>query len=245
MALFTDGNISTLEELRGWESGIYDLASTERIDLTQKLALAKQEMEVELTARMFAEFPGDLGRVVVTRPLQLWHAFRTLALAYRDAYSSHLNDRYQGKWNEYERLAKWACHSLFETGVGMVDEPIAKAGAPILSTATGTSAAATYWVKAAWVSQTGAEGCPSDPVVLSASQGELLSATPPEPPSAAYSWNIYVGLALDNIQLQNTTPLAIGSIWVMGTGGLVNGRKPGNGQAPTWLKRFERRIQRG
>ncbi len=140
MALFTDGTISTLEELRGWESSIYDLASTEGIDLSRKLVLAKQEVEVELTTRMSQEVPEGLERVVVTRPLQLWHTFRTLALAYRDAYSSHLNDRYKGKWNEYERLAKWGRLSLFETGLGMVGEPVEKAAAPTVSAVASSNA---------------------------------------------------------------------------------------------------------
>ncbi len=58
MALFTDGTISTLEELRGYESAIYDVATTERIDLSQKLLLAKQELGIELTSRFFRENPG-------------------------------------------------------------------------------------------------------------------------------------------------------------------------------------------
>ena len=43
MALFTDGAISSLEDLRAYESTIYDLASTERIDLSRKLVLAHQD----------------------------------------------------------------------------------------------------------------------------------------------------------------------------------------------------------
>jgi hypothetical protein len=246
MALFTDGTISTLEELRGWESSIYDLASTEGIDLSQKLVLAKQEVEVELTTRMSQEVPEGLERVVVTRPLQLWHTFRTLALAYRDAYSSHLNDRYQGKWNEYERLAKWGRLSLFETGVGMVGEPVEKAAGPTLSAVVSSNAAAaTYWVRVAWVSGTGAEGCPSDLAVLTASQGEALGAEATAAPSNAGGWNVYVGLELESLQMQNVSPIAIGAKWVMGVAGMVNGKKPGDGQPPEFYRRFERRLQRG
>ena len=95
MALFTDGAISSLEDLRGYESTIYDLASTERIDLSRKLVLAHQELEVELVSRFFRENPNELAYAVVTPALQLWHTFHTLAVVYRDAYNSHLNDRYQ------------------------------------------------------------------------------------------------------------------------------------------------------
>jgi hypothetical protein len=245
MALFTDGTISTLEELRGYESAIYDVASTERIDLSQKLALAQQELEIELTGRVFDGDTDSLSRVVVTAPLRLWHTFHTLAIAYRDAYNSHLNDRYQGKWREYQRLADWASKSLFEAGAGMVSEPVPKAQPPVLSTAAGEAQAAMYWVRVAWVSQAGEEGCPSDPGVLSAPEGTVPVAEAGEAPPIASGWNVYAGLSIDDSQLQNTTLLTIGTSWVMPVSGLVSGKKAGQGQLPSVYKRTERLLRRG
>jgi hypothetical protein len=245
MALFTDGTISTLEELRGYESAIYDVASTEGIDLSNKLALAQKELEVELTRRLFGDDTEGLKRVVVTGPLRLWHTFHTLAMVYRDAYNSHLNDRYQGKWREYERLAEWASKSLFEIGVGMVNEPTPKAQPPALSTAAGNAEAAMYWVRVAWVGQTGEEGCPSDAGVLSAPQGTVPVAEATETPSGVSGWNVYASLSIDDTRLQNTAPLTLGANWVMPASGLASGRKAGEGQSPSAYKRIERVLRRG
>jgi hypothetical protein len=245
MALFTDGTISTLEELREYESAIYDVASTERIDLSRKLALAQQELEVELTARLFGDDPGSIGRVVVTAPLRLWHTFRTLAIAYRDAYNSHLNDRYQGKWQEYERLADWASKSLLETGIGMVTTPVPKAPPPVLSTTAGSAEAAMYWVRAAWVGVAGEEGCPSDPGVLSAPEGAVPVAQAGEAPPNVSGWNVYAGLSIEDSRLQNSSPISLGANWVMPATGLAPGRRAGEGQSPSIYKRIERVLRRG
>jgi hypothetical protein len=245
MALFTDGTISTLEDLRGYESTIYDLASTEGIDLSQKLVLAQQELEVELTRRFFADDLEHLGKVVVTLPLQLWHTFQTLALVYRDAYNSHLNDRYLGKWREYERQAKWAFDNLLAVGVGMVESPVPKAAPPVIATAPGTAAAAMYWARTSWIGQTGEEGCPSEPSVLAAADGSVPVITPGEAPTGVTGWNVYVSTEPGPVYLQNSWPIPSGESWTMAASGLVAGKAAGDGQAPTSYKRFERTLRRG
>ena len=44
MALFTDGPISSIEDLRGTTPQLLDVASAEGIDVTRKLALAQDEI---------------------------------------------------------------------------------------------------------------------------------------------------------------------------------------------------------
>ena len=104
MALFTDGEVSTIEDLRGYDTQLLDVANIEGIDVTRKLQLAQDEISVELATLLAraARFtvPLDPGRVVVTTPLKLWHTFLALELVYRDAYGSQLNDRYAGKRDE-------------------------------------------------------------------------------------------------------------------------------------------------
>jgi len=245
MALFTDGTISTLEDLRGYESAIYDVATSERIDLSQKLALSRQELEMELITRLFRDDPEELGQVVVTPALQLWHTFHTLALTYRDAYNSHLNDRYQGKWREYERLAKWARENVLAAGVGMVEGPIPKAAPPILTTAPGSAEATMYWVRATWVGADGDEGCASEPSVLAAPANTVPLVTVAGAPAGVTGWNVYVGTDVGAEQLQNETPIPAGWNWTMPGMGLIAGRPAGRGQAPTSYKRFERVFRRG
>jgi hypothetical protein len=167
MALFTDGNISTIEDLTAHDSGVMGIAAGEGIDLTRKLALAQEEIGVELAAMMPRLDPygtqlaqSGLANVVVTAPLRLWHAFHTLEMVYRDAYNNQLNDRYRGKWEQYRELSGWAMQKLLETGVGMVADPVPQAAAPQLGVVPGEpgSTEATYYVRVAWVNAAGEEG---------------------------------------------------------------------------------------
>src|SRR5574340_877720 len=107
MALFTDGTMTSLEDLTAQDSGLLGVVGPEGIDTTKKLSLAQEELGVELAALLPRAGVG-LENVVVTSPLRLWHVFKTLELVYRDAYHSQLNDRYRGKWETYRDLAKWA-----------------------------------------------------------------------------------------------------------------------------------------
>src|SRR5207245_3574237 len=117
MALFTDGPISTLDQLAAQDTAVLDVASTEGIDATAKLTLAQQEVGIELTAVLTRSirsgvysfwWPGNpltflgplqLQYIVVTSPLQLSHTFQTLAILYRDAYNHELNAHYSWTWN--------------------------------------------------------------------------------------------------------------------------------------------------
>lgn len=255
MALLSDGTISTLEDLRNYENAILDVANSEQIDLSKKLILAQEEIEVELADFLLQQSvqssPGqpssrpDLGNVVVTPSVRQWHTFHTLGLVYRDAYNSHFNDRYLGKWKEYERLARWALRKSFDTGIGMVCAAIPKATPAVLSTIPGGLPGATYWVRATWTGATGEEGCPSDPAVLTTPDGSLLTAAVKDPPEHASGWNVYAGFSLDEAGLQNGSPMPLGSLWVMPSSGLVDGRKAGDGQSPAYFVTIRRVLQRG
>lgn len=255
MALFTDGTVSTIEDLLGSESSILEVARTEKIDLTTKLSLACQEIGIELSVFLSqqsgTEWLGlggrkpELKNVVVTEPLRKWHTHYTLALVYRDAYNSQLNDRYLGKWRAYEQLARRASAALFEIGAGMVSEPIVQAGKPALSSAPGSLAGATYFARVSWLDGNGAEGNASEPGVLSVPAGSLLVVAATDPPGNARAWNVYAGLAFDEVTLQNNSPMGLGQTWTEAETGLKAGRKPGSGQAPEWYLRVSRSLQRG
>ncbi len=241
MALFTDGAISTVDDLLGYESSILEVAKTEGIDLGIKLQLAQEELGIELTAYLVQQAgsnPG-LANVVVTDALRKWHTFQALALIYRDAYNRQLNDRHLAKWKECDRQAKWASTMLFESGVGIVSRPAPRAERPELSSVAGTLPAATYYARVSWVSEGGDEGCPSEPAVLTAPDYSLLQVRAVNPPPNARWWNVYAGLSDSDVTLQNETPLEPGQLWVEAASGLRTGRKPGTGQAPEYY------IQKG
>jgi hypothetical protein len=257
MALFTDGPINGTADLQNYENAILTVASTEQIDLAGKSALAQGEIETELMLfllRRYREpdFPGavpvrrtiGVGDVAVTQPLRRWHAHKTLALVYRDAYNNQLNDRYKGKWTEYEQLAKASEQSYFQIGVGIVAGPIRKAAVPVLSAAAGAGSGATYYVAVAWVNQAGGVGSPSDFAQLATAAGQQLVVAAVGPPTNAAGWNVYVGEAPGATSLQNNGPIAIGSPWTLTTA-LQPGIPPGQGQTPTWFLVDHRLMERG
>lgn len=256
MALFTDGPINGTIDFENYENGILQVASTEQIDLAGKGALAQREIAAELllffTRRLRqGDWPWQVssGRievsdVVLTDPLRQWHALKTLAVFYRDAYNNQLNDRYSGKWKEYEVLAKKSAQNYLQIGVALVSGGIAKAIAPTLTAVQGPGHASTYYVAVAWVNQAGQVGAPSEVSQLSALTGQQLHVSAGSAPSNAAGWNAYVGLTPSATSLQNSVPIAIGSSWTL-TGALKNGAAPGSGQQPTWFLRDQRLIERG
>jgi len=255
MALFTDGTISTLEDLTAQDAAVLDVASVEGIDVTRKIALARDELAMELTTLLTrtiaydrAQLPGyapSLSSVTVTPPLQVWHTLRTLELIYRDAFNNQLNDRYKGKRDQYRELAKWAAEKLMQTGVGIVADPVAQAAAPDLEASAGTLAEGTYYVTTAWVNASGGEGAGSAPAAIQLNDGSGFTVRPGSPPVNAAGWNVFVGTSPDGMVQQNTTGLDAGQTWVQSAAPLTEGRRPGSGQAPSYLKPTPRFLQRG
>jgi len=255
MALFTDGTLSTIDELLAYESSLLEVARGERLDLTVKLELARQEIGIELTMflaeRSGGEWSGILApaltlkNVVVTEPLKKWHVFHTLGLVYRDAYNSQLNDRYEGKWKEYERRARWAEQALYRIGVGVVGEPLVQADKPMLSSVAGPLPGATYYARATWVNAAGEEGSASELAVLSTGGNTLLVAEAASPPANARYWNLYAGVSIGNVTLQNEAPMKLSQAWTEPASGLKEGRQPGTGQAPERYLRATGGFSRG
>lgn len=247
MALFTDGVVSRIEDLIAYESSVLELAATEQIDLTVKLNLAQDELGIELEAMLAGrEGAAGLANIAVTGPLRKWHVFHTLALIHRDAYHRQLNDRYLGKWKEYEKQAAWAREALLQTGLGVVFDPIPRAAKPELSYAPAeASEAATYYVRTAWRNAKGEEGSPSDVATLSVPSGNALVVRPVKPPARAAGWNVYVGFSAQEQTLQNAGVLGVNEIWTAPATGIVQGALPGNGQEPQTILRSGRTLLRG
>jgi len=254
MALFTDGPISSLEDLTAQDSQLFDVATVEGIDVTRKMTLAQEEIGQELVTFInrlhFVDQPfwiapqPSLRAVVVTAALKLWHISRTLEMIYSDAYSSQLNDRYGAKRDQFHAAAQLACEKLIQIGIGVTSQPIPKAATPQVIAIPGSLPDGIYYVTMAWVNSAGEEGASAVPEVtaLAASAFQVLPATPPP---TAVSWNIYCGHAPEGMVLQNLSPIPIGEIWLQ-TGALAQaGRRPGSGQEPNYLKPIPRVLQRG
>ena len=259
MALFTDGSASSMEDLTAQDSQLLDVASVEAIDVTQKLALAQDELALELNALLtrlsyvdqlywLAPQP-NLGSVVVTPALKLWHTFRSLEMVYSDAYNSQLNDRYAGKRDQFHLSAKWAYETLVAAGIGVASVPVPRAAIPAVTAAAAPAPGTplpngTYYVTVAWVNAAGEDGASALPATIATTGSSLLVQPAGAPPKTAAGWNIYMGVGPDSMALQNGSPIAIGQTWLQ-PAVVAAGRPPGPGQRPTYLKPVPRVIQRG
>lgn len=219
MALFTDGNIANLNDLRAYETSILDLAGTEGIDLGAKLSLAHRELEFEVVSYLLrrGQLSGarrELDHVVVTDPMHHAHTMLTLALIYRDAYNSQLNDRYEGKWKQYSALSQKAIRQLFEIGVGIAYSPLPKPQPPAAELYVGGfRPATTYAVRCAVTGFSGYTGALSDASTWQATPGQTLQVTLGEVPAGAGGWSLYVSDGDGPLLRQNDQPLASGSVW--------------------------------
>ena len=259
MALFIDGPVSSVEDLAAQDSQLLDVASVEGIDVSQKLALAQDELTLEISAlltrvsyvdQLFWLAPqSNVGSVVVTPALKLWHTFRSLEMVYSDAYNSQLNDRYAGKRDQFHAKAKWAYETLVAAGIGVASVPVPQAATPTVTAAAAPAPGTplpngTYYVTVAWVNAAGEEGACALPATVTTSGSSLRVQPAGAPPKTAAGWNVYVGADPDSVALQNGSPIAIGQTWLQ-PAAVAAGRPPGPGQRPTYLKPVPRVIQRG
>jgi hypothetical protein len=255
MALFTDGPINGTTDIQDHENAVLNVTTTENIDLDAKIRLAQDEIANDVMLFLLRRQPlldaqaatrrrMGLADVAVTAPLRQWHALKTLSLVYRDAYNNQLNDRYRGKWTEYEQLGKVSAQTYYQIGVGLVARPISKASDAVLTVTSGSASGGVFYVAVAWSNDDGQEGAASEVGQLATLDGQRLSVTSVGPPDNASGWNVYVGDQPDLLTLQNSDPIAVGSIWIMDSP-LFIGKPLGAGQLPTCYVVDQNVMERG
>src|ERR1019366_5072704 len=215
----------------------------EGIDVTQKLALAQDQLALELTTLLdrmsfvsqvyWLAPPPSLSSVVVTPALRLWHTFRSLELVYADAFASQLNDRYAARRDQFHDRAKQACDQLAAAGIGIATMALPQA-APCVVAAAGSLPDNTYYVTMSWTNSTNEEGAPAVTSPITTSQSTPL-VPPVAPPANAAGWNVYAGTDPDGLELQNSSPIGVGQTWLQPNTVTTGGRGPGRGQSPTYL----------
>ena len=247
MALFTDGPILTIEDLRSYESSILSVAKSEGIDLTKKIDLAQRETGADIyeylterTASGTGPSTVALSQIVASDLLFHWVVLHALELIFRDCYHSQLNDRYRMKWQEYERQSSRAASRYFLVGPGVVQLPVARAGEPKVEGSPGVMEGGTYQIRIAWVNSTGQIGSTSEAVLFPSTDGSVPMVTAGPAPMNATGWHVYAGRIGEKLGLQNDEPIAPETVWIGPPDGIRAGVAPGEGQKPDY---FLRRIQ--
>lgn len=118
-----------------------------------------------------------------------------------------------------------------QTGIGQPGPVPGPTSSPSLSSTTDSSvnlpANITYWVVTTYISTIG-ETTPSPEayLLIAPHNGVLHVASPPSAPNVT-GWNVYVGVEPGDEQLQNSSPLSIGSNYTMAQNGIyLSGIRP-------------------
>lgn len=239
--LFTDGNPTRAEDLRVFESNIYEVAAVEGIDLDAKLTVAAEEIGDQMLAYLLQHGSGDpqaagrrtigLSTLVVTPAMRRWHALHTLALTFRDAFHNQANERYRESWRQYVTAAAEARSILFRIGLGFVNEALPRPAKPSVTTMGGSWPAGTYLFQIAWVNALGQVSAPSEPVTLElADPAAPIVVHPGSVPAAAVGWHVYAGEAGDDVFQQNLETLRLDTAWSPAGSSILPGELPGSGQ---------------
>lgn len=258
MALFTDSDIVTLQDLLQFEAPLVQIASSHGINVETKIGLSIAATADKLLFWLLRAGMSDpqwvnrrvlgLSTVVVTPTLRRWLCFDSLARFYSEAYYVQLNTRFEGKWKEYQAAADKAVETVLNAGIGIVYNPLPKPGLPLASIQAGSLPAQALFIQTAWVDVDGNEGAlsPVNGLVLAGANNVAVQmAEGVIAPRASVGWNIYASATGTDLTRQNDAPLAIGSTWQLPSSGIVSGPEPLNGQQPSYYVTDPRRSQRG
>lgn len=258
MALFTDANIVSLNDLLQFESSLAQTSSTYNIDVSTKINLSTSAIGDRLMIWLLSVGASDpqwfnrrligLSTVVVTSTLHRWMCFDALSRFFAEAYNAQLNTRFEAKWTEYKQLAGDAAGQVFMSGLGIVYNPLPEPGMPVTSVQPGMLLEALF-LQTTWVNASGAESAlsPITGLVLDqpSSVSVAISQTNVAVPPAAVGWNVYANTNASNLTRQNSSPVATGASWQLPSSGVISGALPTAGQLPDYYITLSKQIQRG
>lgn len=259
MALFTDTNVISLDDLLPYEVTLVQIASPHGINVDTKINLASSAVADKLLLWLLDAGVSDpqfvsrrklgLSTVVVTPPLRRWLSFESLARFFAEAYNIQLNSRFQGKWAEYQQQSATARDIVAHHGIGIVYHPLPQPATPSVTVGAGSLAAQSLFVQTAWVDANGSESgiSPVNGLLLNDSAGitVAMSETGLQVPPTAAGWNVYLSSSETGPALQNSAPLAIGGNWSLPSVGVISGPPPTAGQSPDHYVPVPNRIRRG
>jgi hypothetical protein len=258
MALFTDSDIVTLQDLLPFEASLVQIASSHGINVETKINLSIAAAGDKLLFWLLRAGMSDpqwvsrrllgLSTVVVTPTLHRWLCFDALSRFYSEAYYVQLNTRFEGKWTEYQAAADEAFAMVANAGIGIVYNPLPQPLLPLASVQSGSLPAQALFIQTAWVDRNSNEGAlsPINGLILAGANNVVVQmAEGVNAPKNAIGWNIYASATGNDLTRQNGAPLTIGSTWQLPTSGVISGPEAIGGQQPDYYVIDPKRIQRG
>ncbi len=257
MALFLDGPSVTVDTLTEYDSNVLSVAASEGINLTTKILLAQESMQLEIIRLLrrgeFCDLTSLWGQargiehVVWSTAMRVWQVYRSLGLIYRDAFYSQLNDRHQARAKEYDMLANTARREFVEHGVGLVSLPLRRPPQPVAALVPASEDSGTYYFAASYGSEAGQESAASAVLSVDVADGNAVDLTlGPDSATRASGWNLYAGKAPEQMFRQNDSLIDLSSDWAyLPSSAMTSGAQPGPGQAPDRNWPLHRYLQRG
>jgi hypothetical protein len=252
VALLVDGSWCEVDDLQAYDVSATTVADEEGIDLAAKMSLS----EAWITDRVDAFVRWETGMItqgltsltgqnaVVNEPLKRWHMANVLAMLYRDASFSQVNDRYEKKWKVFQQDAAERKAEYLLAGVPYVGNPVRQPSAPAVNVIVGVQPAAAYAISVTRVDGAGRESAPSELTAVQAPAGNGITVSAIGL-TAGDRWNVYATNGDEPMQKQNGDPLNGTAAWTLPDGGLSAGQQAGDGQAPDGWVRQRRVLPRG
>jgi hypothetical protein len=254
VALLVDGRWCEAEELQAYDDSATRVAAEEGIDLGAKMALSEAwiadrvddflRWESNCGQSVYPRSGLSVENAVVDERLKRWHVAHTLALVYRDASFSQVNDRYQKKSDAFTKDATQSRGEYFEGGVPYVGNPLRKPLAPTVTVTDGDQSEAAYMVTTTQVDARGNESAQSEVVSIEAAAGNGLTVAA-NGLAAGNGWNVYMADSNGAMRRQNSAPLDANAVWALPEAGVVAGPAGTAGQAPEGRVKERRIVPRG
>lgn len=215
--LFQDSPISTLQDWLSYDSRLNALSESTSAKIEQKAALAKGQIRTAIKAfliQQIAMTPISAGRkldqLVITEPLQRWHAFTTLALYYEDLANLQNSDSHRIQSRLYFSKSSEAKDGLLATGLGFVNLPVPMGPVPGVNPQAGTQPKRFLRAKATFTGMLGAEGAPGNEFVIDQTNGEAVILRAPAANASLSGWMLYLAVEDGVFYRATENPLPLG-----------------------------------
>ncbi len=206
MALLKDQPISCLTDWIAYDTKLTILSEQESTSVEAKSRLAQNEIETQITAFLLRQSGVSenasrklIDKVTVTEPLLRWHSLLTLSMFYADLASLQNSALHREQSRYFEAKSDAARDHLFDTGVGIVNQPIPKAPAPQIISSPGTNPQRFLRGRICFVDADGARGAASSEFLLDMTDGETIELVVPALPVRCTGWLLFLGETSDSM----------------------------------------------